>query len=206
MTQRDKWLVTTALLVAFLLIPFKVHKHRVPEKNFIAALSLPAPLSPYDSLIRMYADSIGWDWRLIAAVIRQESNFNSQIISEGGNVGLMQIHPGRYSLGTLLDPKQNIRIGTLYLHKLEQLFSARSAEDTLKFVLSAYNMGDGKLRKFRADAREKGKDARKWDEVLPLNHQTRRYVNSILRHYDFYLFTQPSAVRLRVLSDTIPKN
>ena len=204
--KRYKWLIFTGLLVILFLIPYRVHKHNVPEKSFATVQDLPAPLSPFDSLIRVYADSIGWDWRLVAAVIRQESRFNSQAVSPGGAVGLMQIHSSQYSRETLLDPKQNIRIGTRRLQKLEQLFPAASALDTLQFTLSAYNMGDGKLRQLMFDAAVSGKDTRRWEEVLPQWHASRRYVQSILKQYEFYKLTQPSAARLRVLSDTVPRN
>ena len=206
MKKAGKYALAAGLLVAFFLIPYEVHKHSSPEKSFAAVGDLPAPLSPYDSLIRMYADSIGWDWRLVAAVIRQESHFNSHVVSPGGAVGLMQIQSDKYSLPTLLDPEQNIRIGTRYLRKLEQMFSAASALDTLKFTLTAYNLGDGKLRQLKADAAARGRDADQWDQVLPLRHKSRHYVNSILRQFEHYLATQPSAARLRALSDTIPTN
>ena len=206
MKKAGKYALAAGLLVAFFLIPYEVHKHSSPEKSFAAVGDLPAPLSPYDSLIRMYADSIGWDWRLVAAVIRQESHFNSHVVSPGGAVGLMQIQSGKYSQQTLLDPEQNIRIGTRYLRKLEQMYSAASALDTLKFTLTAYNLGDGKLRQLKADAATRGRDADQWDQVLPLRHKSRHYVNSILRQFEHYLATQPSAARLRALSDTIPTN
>ena len=206
MKKAGKYALAAGLLVAFFLIPYEVHKHSSPGKSFAAVGDLPAPLSPYDSLIRMYADSIGWDWRLVAAVIRQESHFNSHVVSPGGAVGLMQIQSDKYSLPTLLDPEQNIRIGTRYLRKLEQMYSAASALDTLKFTLTAYNLGDGKLRQLKADAAARGRDADQWDQVLPLRHKSRHYVNSILRQFEHYLATQPSAARLRALSDTIPTN
>jgi len=206
MKKAAKYALASTLLVGLFLIPYKVHKHRAPERSFAKVQDLPKPLSPHDSLIRMYADSIGWDWRLVAAVIRQESQFRSQAISPGGAVGLMQIQSRRYSRQTLLDPEQNIRIGTRYLQKLEQMFSAASALDTLKFTLAAYNMGDDKMRKLRADAASRGLNAEQWDQVLPHRHQSRRYVNSVLRHYEHYLATQPSGARLRALSDTIPTN
>ena len=204
--KREKLILAVTVAAALLFVPFNGHRHGVPEKSFATVHAVSAPLSPYDSIIRSYADSIGWDWRLIAALIRQESRFNSKVISPGGAVGLMQVQSARYSQETLMDPEQNIRIGTRYLKKLEQMFSAASRLDTIKFALSAYNMGDGRLSRLMADAAESGKDPRQWEEVVPLCHQSRRYVNSILRLYDHYLLTQPSALRLRVLSDTIPTN
>ncbi|MBO5596594.1 MAG: transglycosylase SLT domain-containing protein [Bacteroidales bacterium] len=204
--KRENLILAVTVAAALLFVPFNGHRHSVPEKSFATVHAVSAPLSPYDSIIRSYADSIGWDWRLIAALIRQESRFNSKVISPGGAVGLMQVQSARYSQETLMDPEQNIRIGTRYLKKLEQMFSAASRLDTIKFALSAYNMGDGRLSRLMADAAESGKDPRQWEEVVPLWHQSRRYVNSILRLYDHYLLTQPSALRLRVLSDTIPMN
>ena len=206
MKKAWKYILAAILLTGLFLALYKGRKHSIPEKSPVTVQEIPAPLSPHDSLIRMYADSIGWDWRLVAAVIRQESHFLSHKVSPGGAVGLMQIQSVKYSRQTLLDPEQNIRIGTLYLHKLEQLFSAASALDTLKFTLAAYNMGDGKLRQLKADAAARGLDADQWDQVLPLRHQSRRYVNSVLQHYEHYLLTQPSAACLRALSDTIPTN
>lgn len=206
MKKAGKYALAAAAAVSLCLISYEVHKHCAPPKSIAAVQDLPAPLSPHDSLIRMYADSIGWDWRLVAAVIRQESRFRSHIVSPGGAVGLMQIQSAKYSTQTLLDPEQNLRIGTRYLRKLEQMFSAASALDTLKFTLAAYNMGDGKLRQLKADAAARGLDADQWDQVLPLRHQSRRYVNSVLKHYEHYLATQPSSACLRALSDTIPTN
>ncbi len=206
MKKAGKYGLAATLLAALFLIPYKMHQHSAPKKSFATIQDLPAPLSPHDSLIRMYADSIGWDWRLVAAVIRQESRFHSHVVSPGGAVGLMQIQSDKYSTQTLLDPEQNIRIGTRYLHMLERMYSAASALDTLKFTLAAYNMGDAKMRQLKADAAASGRDADQWDQVLPLRHQSRRYVNSVLKHYEHYLATQPSSARLRVLSDTIPTN
>lgn len=206
MKKASKYILALALLVVLCLIPYKICRHNTEESGFASAQDLPEPLSPHDSLIRMYADSIGWDWRLVAAVIRQESRFRSHVVSPGGAVGLMQIQSAKYSRQTLLDPEQNIRIGTRYLHKLEQMFSAATALDTLKFTLAAYNMGDGKVRQLKADAAACGRNADQWDQVFPLRHQSRRYVNSILTHYEHYLATQPSSARLRALSDTTPKN
>ncbi len=52
-----------------------------------------AQISPYDSLIRSHADSLGWDWHLLAAVIYQESRFHIEAVSPRGAAGLMQMMP-----------------------------------------------------------------------------------------------------------------
>ncbi|NBC57566.1 MAG: transporter substrate-binding domain-containing protein, partial [Bacteroidetes bacterium] len=50
-------------------------------------------ISPYDDLIQKYATEIGWDWRLIASIVYQESQFRPSNKSWAGASGLMQIMP-----------------------------------------------------------------------------------------------------------------
>ena len=50
-------------------------------------------ISPYDDLMKKYAKKIGWDWRLIASVSYQESQFKPSNESWAGAQGLMQIMP-----------------------------------------------------------------------------------------------------------------
>lgn len=50
-------------------------------------------LSPYDEEIKREAQNLGWDWRLLASVIYQESNFRPNAESWAGAVGLMQLMP-----------------------------------------------------------------------------------------------------------------
>jgi membrane-bound lytic murein transglycosylase F len=50
-------------------------------------------LSPYDTIVRRYADQYGFDWRLIVAVMYQESRFDPEAQSFAGARGLMQVLP-----------------------------------------------------------------------------------------------------------------
>ena len=66
-------------------------------------------LSPYDDVIRKYAAELGWDWRMLAAVIYQESKFSINSRSHRGAQGLMQVMPQtakHYKVEDLLDPDQ----------------------------------------------------------------------------------------------------
>ena len=146
-------------------------------------------LSPYDALIRASADSIGWDWRLVAAMIYHESRFNSEAHSDKGATGLLQIHSSRYEEDTLLDPETNLAIGTRYLKKLGRMFEAATPLDTLKFALAAYNLGDGNVKRLRARTLASGEDATRWEIVsrqLPAGHHTTAYVRNVLHTYDEY--------------------
>jgi len=39
-------------------------------------------ISQYDDVIRKYSTEIGWDWRLVASLVYQESRFNIQVLSK----------------------------------------------------------------------------------------------------------------------------
>lgn len=129
-------------------------------------------ICPYDDIIKANADSLGWDWRLLAAVIYQESHFRISVRSRRGAVGLMQVMPTTAeSLGVedLLDPETNINAGSRYLKKLDHYF--RDIEEPIeraKMTLAAYNAGEGRIFKCREFARERGFEANTWDEIVPL--------------------------------------
>ena len=66
------------------------YKARSSSKYF---LSEGGGISKYDDLFKMYADSIDWDWRLLASLVFQESKFKPDVKSWAGAVGLMQLLP-----------------------------------------------------------------------------------------------------------------
>lgn len=106
-------------------------------------------LSPYDDIIKFRADSIGWDWRLLAAVIYTESKFAINVSSPKGAKGLMQIMPLTvkvYDVQNPLDPEENIRAGANYLGRLDKLFrKIEPAQERVKYVLGAYTAGESRI-------------------------------------------------------------
>ena len=185
------------LSAILLLTPVLSPQHPLPENNFLEEFpvsSIPEGLSTYENTIRSAAKDSGWDWRLIASIIYHESRFHNEAQSSKGATGLMQIRSSRYSQDTLLIPSVNIAIGTEYLKRLETMFPAASREDSLKFALAAYNLGDGNIRKLIAQADSAGLDSRYWELVahmLPDGHRTPAYVNTVLRTYENYCARLP---------------
>lgn len=185
------------LSAILLLTPVLSPQHPLPENNFLEEFpvsSIPDGLSTYENTIRSAAKDSGWDWRLIASIIYHESRFHNEAQSSKGATGLMQIRSSRYSQDTLLIPSVNIAIGTEYLKRLETMFPAASREDSLKFALAAYNLGDGNIRKLIAQADSAGLDSRYWELVahmLPDGHRTPAYVNKVLRTYENYCARLP---------------
>lgn len=188
----------TAVLLA---VPLRQPHSVLPETAFLQTLPqdtcyLDQPLSPYDDLLRHSADSIGWDWRLMAAVVYHESRFHPSAQSGKGAVGLMQVRSARYTEEELLNPRINLFVGSSYLKKLEKMFQADAASpvEALKFSLAAYNLGEGRVGALIVKAREQGLDTSRWDSVavlLPQGHHTLSYVEKVLNTYSMYARQYP---------------
>ncbi len=127
-------------------------------------------ISPYDDLIREYSAEIGWDWRLVASLIFQESRFDPEAVSWAGAVGLMQLMPAtgeQFGARDLMNPRENIRAGINFIRYLEQEFEKMGKEepDRTRFVLAAYNAGLGHILDARRLAEKYNADKNKWNEV-----------------------------------------
>lgn len=166
-------------------------------------------VSPYDEIIRKHAKSLGWDWRMVAAVVYQESKFSISSKSARGAQGLMQVMPqtGKYyGVDNLMDPEQNIIAGTSHLKRLQKMFGKYdlSHDELIKFTLAAYNAGEGRIIDCRNLAAAKGLDNGKWEDIIKVipmmredsilkeesvklgkfqGHETIGYIESVMSHY-----------------------
>lgn len=102
-------------------------------------------ISKYDDIIKANANQIGWDWRLLASVVYQESRFINEAKSWTGARGLMQMLPTTASemgVNNIMDATDNIRGGSLYLKKMYDEFGdIEDPNQRIKFTLAAYNCG-----------------------------------------------------------------
>ena len=123
-------------------------------------------LSPYDDLVRKYAEVYSFDWRLIVAQMYQESRFNPQAISFKGAEGLMQMMPSTaQDIGArnLDNPANSIQAGVKYLSMLRDQFeNDLLLEDRTWFTLASYNAGFGRVKRARELASEMGLDPNRW--------------------------------------------
>ena len=117
-----------------------------------------------------------WVW----AIMRQESAFMWNAKSSAGALGLMQIMPNtgkQLARGLalrrvdLLDPEQNIRLGSVYLRQLLKLFDGNATLAT-----ASYNVGPNRVKHFQGLYQRLPKDV--WVEILPWK-ETRDYVKSV---------------------------
>lgn len=105
-----------------------------------------AQISAYDHILKEEAARVGWDWRLIASMIYQESNFYPQARSWAGAYGLMQMMPAtmqKMGIDSSASPRQQIKAGVRYIEWLDKQFKkyVEEKEERKKFVLAAYNVG-----------------------------------------------------------------
>ncbi len=187
----------------------KTQKRRI-ESEFYSKNS--GQISEYDELIKKAADSLGWDWRLLASQVYQESRFDPQSKSWAGATGLMQIMPGTASdLGVdqPFDPEQNLLAATAYLQYLFDKFPGiTDTVQRIKFTMAAYNCGYGHLLDAQRLAAKNGLDSLQFDNSTadwlrkmgqykvysdPIvrygpvrGEEPYRYVNDIFLRYEHY--------------------
>lgn len=142
-------------------------------------------LSGFDAIIKKTAKSIGWDWRLLASLIYQESRFRMDLESEKGAFGLMQLMPvvmERYEIGYDATPEEQLEAGGKLLTYLDECLQNKVADsaERVKFVLAAYNSGLGHVYDAQRLAEKYGKYPDVWDnnvDYFILNKSKKQYYN-----------------------------
>ncbi|MBI5376690.1 MAG: lytic transglycosylase domain-containing protein [Candidatus Schekmanbacteria bacterium] len=120
----------------------------------------------YSSVIDEVAQKYNHDPKLIKSIIKHESNFDPEAVSNKGAVGLMQLMPdtaSRFGVTDTFDPKQNIEGGAAYLDYLMKHF-----EGDLPLVIAAYNAGEGAVQKYSG---------------IPPYNETQEFVGRVLGTY-----------------------
>ena len=131
-------------------------------------------ISHYDDLFKKYSAEIGWDWRLLAALVYTESNFNPNAVSWAGARGLMQLMPATARTfgmppGKDADPEESIKVGVKYIKELEKIFSKiKDKKQKEQFVLASYNAGIGHVFDAMRLAEKYGKDKYVWDNNVEI--------------------------------------
>lgn len=170
-------------------------------------------ISKYDDAIRKYAREIGWDWRLLASLIYQESRFDPGARSWAGATGLMQLMPStarRFGVSRNSGPDDQIRAGIDFIEWLDKRFRDEipDKEERIKFILASYNAGPGHVFDAMHLAGKYGKDPTVWsgnveeyllkksnpeyyhDPVVKYGYcrglETSKYVDEILERYEHY--------------------
>lgn len=142
------------------------------QQDTVAAPDLPLPQFRYANLVLPLSEKYGMDWKLVAAVMAIESNYNPRAISEKGAIGLMQLMPSTaalYSVNSkeLFNPKKNIEAGVLHLKMLNDRY-----DGDLSRIIAAYNSGEGAVDRYNG---------------VPPYRYTRAFVRRVMARYQSHV-------------------
>lgn len=170
-------------------------------------------LSDFDDAIKRVANDIRWDWRLLASLIYQESEFKPEAVSWAGAFGLMQLMPvvmDQFGIDSTASPQEQIQIGGKFIQYLDKQIpeTVTDSLDRIKFILAAYNAGVGHVLDARRLAAKYNKNPDVWDDNVDFfmrnkskpafyhdpvvyygyarGEETYAFVDQIIERYDHY--------------------
>lgn len=126
-------------------------------------------VSAYDDLFRKHAQGTRYDWHFLAAICYHESRFQNNLTSWAGAAGIMGLMPRTAkSLGLTSEDRMNpdLSIGAAVelLDRLDKIFQKiDNNEERMKFILAAYNAGNGHVNDAQALAKKYGADPYVWE-------------------------------------------
>ena len=181
--NKYKIIISTVIMILIIAILFVLFKDKL--------LKILYPKT-YSEIISVYAEEYDVEENLIYAVIKAESNFDSNAVSNRDAIGLMQIveetaidvaKKNNIDIDTenieeeILDIDNNINIGTKYLSTLLKQYG------NIEVALAAYNAGIGTVNNWieKQVIQADGSDI----ENIPYK-ETNNYVRKILRDYRIY--------------------
>jgi membrane-bound lytic murein transglycosylase F len=152
------------------------HIKRLDDSDIAGILSRrPLQLPKYKKLFQEANEETGIDWRLLAAIGYQESQWDPYATSRTGVKGLMMLTgdtADRMGVTDRLDPRQSIRAGARYLTMLRDSLPDRIREpDRTWIALAAYNQGMGHMEDARRITLARKMNPDSWADVkrnLPL--------------------------------------
>ena len=142
----------------------------------------------YREIVEEQAEVFDLPESLVYAVIKAESNFDTEAVSSVGAIGLMQMMPNTFTWmqeilhetheeKALYEPEVSVRFGCALLRLLLNEYGDLTA------ALSAYNAGMGNVTSWLSDAAYS--DDGKTLKGIPFT-ETRRYVRKVLWYKEIY--------------------
>jgi membrane-bound lytic murein transglycosylase F len=161
-------------------------------------------ISAYDDLMRDLSRKYDIDWRLVASLAYQESQFKPEVRSWKGAFGLMQMLPSTaalFGIDTTASEEEQIEAGIRYLKVLDRELPSdiNDPDERVRFILAAYNAGIAHVFDARRLAAKHGKDPNVWEENVDYyirnKSNPKYYKDSVVRYgyargqetYDFVI-------------------
>lgn len=168
-------IITIFILYKVLNIEEKILMYLYPQK--------------YQEYVYNYSQELGIDPMLTYAIIKAESNFDEDVVSSSGAVGLMQLMEKtaeeqarrlniEYTKEILCNPELNLKLGLNYFNTLLDYFNQNYI-----LAFAAYNAGLGNVEKWIASGtiKQDGSDI----ENIPFK-ETNMYVRKVIKNYEIY--------------------
>ncbi len=178
---------TKILLVCIIVI--------IPMLTLYKALNIEEKILKYlypikfEEYVYKYSNELGIDSMLVFAIIKTESNFDKDVISKSGAIGLMQLMENtameqvqklnmEYSKEILYEAETNLKIGLNYFNTLLDYYNQNYI-----LAFAAYNAGLGNVQKWINEGiiKEDGSNI----EDIPFK-ETNMYVRKIIKTYEMY--------------------
>jgi membrane-bound lytic murein transglycosylase F len=157
-------------------------------------------ISPFDHHFRAAGDSVGLDWKFIAAIAFTESRFDSMAHSSVGACGVMQVMPRTLRQQGVPDslyfsPEHNIKAAAGLIDNLNHIFRRiDNFEERSNFILASYNAGIGEISDAMRLAEKYGRNRYKWensvDTFLILKSNPEYYNDELCKNGSFYDWKQ----------------
>lgn len=200
-TVVDDWIIDMKRKPDFYTIYNKYFKssktQRIRAESDYSSISQ-GRISPYDDLIIEAADELGVDWLLLASIIFQESKFDPKVESWAGAKGLMQLTNNvidEYEVDDVYNPEENIGAGVRHLEWLMSYWEEdiEDVQERVKFVLGAYNVGQGHVKDAMRLAEKYKEDSTDWDVVAKylLLKSKSEYYNDPIVEYGYCRGSEP---------------
>jgi len=148
-------------------------------------------ISPYDELIKKYSKEIGWDWRLIASLIYEESHFKMDLVSPSGAYGIMQLMPETartLGIDSASSAEDHIKAGLKLLKGMDSRLKPFVPDDNerIKFTLASYTLGEGHVLDAIALTEKYRKNPQIWENnvehFLIMKGQQKYFMDKVVKY------------------------
>ncbi len=162
-------------------------------------------ISPFDELLQAAARPTGLDWRLLAALMYQESRFDPKAVGPGGSAGLFQFMPRTWRelrVNDPHDPVEAVAATIEYFAGLMERFSDAPMPDRTAMALASFNVGPRHVE----NARSLAADPLRWSDSVEvaLREEAGRTKNSRRRCRRAVRYTRQVLNRYRVYAQLYP--